>query len=172
MNSCNLRCLRKYFIFIFEDLFYSVVNSRLIVFSFSRVVAPISWLALFLMKNLSFLSLFSLFPPHSSSVEWAFTKFLRWNRLMLRWGEILSPMSFRGYSKHTIFSPSVLKTLSLLLSNVRCAFVLFPHIFCTWNSLTSWICGIIVFIKLETFQPLFPPIYFFLLLPALRCFFF
>lgn len=36
----------------------------------------------------------------------------------------------------------------------------------------SWICGIIVFIKLETFQPLFPPIYFFLLLPALRCFFF
>ena len=46
-----------------------------------------------------------------------------------RLGEILSPMSFRGYSKHPTFFPAVFKTLSLLLRNLRCAFVLFPSCF-------------------------------------------
>ena len=87
MNSFNLRCLRKYFIFIFEDLFYSVVNSRLIVFSFSRVVAPLSFDLHCFWWKIYHSYLYSLFsPPHSSSVEWAFTKFLRWNRLMLEVG--------------------------------------------------------------------------------------
>ena len=38
-------------------------------------------------------------------------------------------MSFRGYSKHPTFFPAVFKTLSLLLRNLRCAFVLFPSCF-------------------------------------------
>lgn len=130
MNSFNLWCLRKYFIFIFEDLFYSVVNSRLTVFSFSRVVAPLSSDLHCFWWKIYHSYLYSLFPLPTAVL---------WNEHLLnfsdetdwcwRQGEILSPMSFRGYSKHSTFFPAVFKTLSLLLSNLRCAFVLFPSCF-------------------------------------------